>query len=339
MADRDSAGHDAGLGAYADRYFELLGAGDHRSLPLAPGVRFTENGQRLELGTGLWRTVTGVADTRAVTVADPEQHQVVAWGIVNEAGVDVILGVRLRVDDGLITEIETLVARDPMFGQADFPARPSSPSPGFADEVEPAARATRAELIAAGNAYFDGVQDDDADLIPAADDCLRVENGRQTVLHASAAGYAPGSVLHERLKLGVRDQVRTRDFRYIEEIRDRRFPVVDVTRGLVLGLVFFDHPGQLRDAGFPSSYPHPNSMMIWELFQVSGGLIRQIEAIIGVFPYGMRSGWEAGSQLLAGLASGFSASASASRPGTAASRAAAVSGGRARRQSDRTRVR
>ncbi len=291
MADLDPAGHDADLAAYADRYFESLGTGDWRHLPVAAGVTFTENGQRLALGRGLWRTVTKAASARAVTVADPEQNQVVTWGMASEAGADVIVGVRLRVDGGLISEIETLVARDPMFGQADFPAWPSSPSPVFGDLVKPESRASRAELIAAANAYFDGVQEDDADLIPAADDCLRFENGRQTVLNAAAEGYAPGSALHDRLRLGVRDQVRTRDFRYIEEIRDRRFPVIDVPRGLVLACVFFDHPGQLRDADFASSYAQPNSMMIWELFKVSDGLIRRIEAIIGVFPYGMRSGW------------------------------------------------
>jgi hypothetical protein len=226
-----------------------------------------------------------------VTVADREQGQVVTWGMVSEAGADVILGVRLRVAGGLISEVETLVARDPLFGQADFPAWPASPSPVFGDVLDPAARASRAELTGAANAYFDGVQEDDADLIPATGDCLRVENGRQTVLNAGGEGYAPGSVLHERIKLGVRDQVRTRDFRYIEEIRDRRYPVIDVARGLVLGCVFFDHPGQLRNAGFASSYLHPNSMMIWEVFKVSGGLIQRIEAIIGVFPYGMASGW------------------------------------------------
>ena len=292
MGDLDSAGHDDDLAVYADRYFGALGAaGDWRSLPVAAGVTFTENGQRLALGRGLWRTVTKVAAARGVTVADTAQHQVVTWGMASEAGADVIVGLRLRVEDGQISEIETLVARDPMFGQTDFPPWPSSPSPVFGDVVNPESRASRAELIAAANAYFDGVQDDDADLIPAADDCLRFENGRQTVLNPTAEGYAPGSRVHDRLRLGVRDQVRTRDFRYIEEIRDRRYPVVDVARGLVLGCVFFDHPGQLRDADFASSYQQSNSMMIWELFKVADGLIRRIEAIIGVFPYGMESGW------------------------------------------------
>ena len=58
------------LGSYADRYFELLPSGGHQQLPIAPGVVFTENGQRLRLGQGLWATATGAARTRAVAVLD-----------------------------------------------------------------------------------------------------------------------------------------------------------------------------------------------------------------------------------------------------------------------------
>ena len=47
-----------------DRYVDALVARDPSRLPAADTVRFTENGQRLELGDGLWRTVTGRAVTR-----------------------------------------------------------------------------------------------------------------------------------------------------------------------------------------------------------------------------------------------------------------------------------
>lgn len=288
---------DSDLTALLDEYFSAVGAGDPAKLPLAGDVRFTENGQDMDLGEGLWATANapanGTGPRRTVTVADSESGQVAGWGMITEADTEEILGVRLKTDRGAITEIETLVARSPLFGQPDFPARLYEPSPQLGDVVEAASRASRGELIQAAGGYLDGVQHDDADLIPVADECLRFENGRQTVLNQGAEGFPPEFALHEGLKLGVRDQVRTSDFRYIEEIRDRRFPVIDTARGLVLAMVFFDHPGQLRDAGYTSPIVHPNSMMIWELFKVSGGLIRRIEAILGVFPYGMRAGWPA----------------------------------------------
>ena len=278
--------------ALLDRYFEALGQGDPGLLPLAPGARYTENGQEIPFGRGTWATVTGVAAERNVAVTDHEQGQQAGWGMITEAGTEALAGVRLKADtSGLITEAEALIVRSPLFGRADFPARLRLPGPLAGGAAEPAARATRAKLKAAADAYFDGVQDDDADLIPAADDCVRIENGVQTVLNPAAEGLGPGSPLGHGIGMSVRDQVRLLGFPAIERIRDRRYPVIDTDRGLVLGLVFFDHPGPVRTAPAPPRFAAPNSYFIWELFQVSGGVIRHIEAIMAVFPYGMRPGW------------------------------------------------
>ena len=278
--------------ALLDLYFQALGQGDPGLLPLAPGARYTENGQEIPFGSGTWATVTAVAAERNIAVADHEQGQQAGWGMIAEAGAGVLAGVRLKADtSGLITEAESLIVRSPLFGRADFPARLRQPSPLVRDVIDPAARSTRAKLKAAADAYFDGVQDDDADLIPAADDCLRIENGVQTVLNPAAAGLGPGSPLGEGIAMGVREQMRVLGFPQIQRIRDRRYPVIDVERGLVLGLVFFDHPGPVRTAPGPARFAAPNSYFIWELFKVSGGVIRHIEAIMAMFPYGMRPGW------------------------------------------------
>jgi hypothetical protein len=278
--------------ALLDLYFEALGQGDPGLLPLAPGARYTENGQEIPFGSGTWATVTAVAGERSIAVADHELGQQAGWGMIAEAGAGVLAGVRLKADtSGLITEAESLIVRAPLFGRTDFPARLRQPSPLAGGVIDPAARSTRAKLKAAADAYFDGVQDDDADLIPAADDCLRIENGVQTVLNPAAEGLGPGSPLEGRTGMGVREQVRLLGFPDIERIRDRRYPVIDVERGLVLGLVFFDHPGPVRTGPVPPRFAAPNSYFIWELFKVSGGTIRHIEAIMAMFPYGMRPGW------------------------------------------------
>ena len=278
--------------ALLDLYFEALGKGDPGLLPLATGARYTENGQEIPFGSGTWATVTAVAAQRNIAVADHEQGQQAGWGMIAEAGTGALAGVRLKAGtSGLITEAEALIVRSPLFGRADFPARLRRPSPLIGDVVEPAARPTRAALKAAADAYFDGVQDDDSDRIPAADDCVRIENGVQTVLNPAAEGLGPGSPLGEGIGMSVRDQVRLLGFPQIERIRDRRYPVIDVERGLVLGLVFFDHPGPVRTAPVPPRFAAPNSYFIWELFKVSGGVIGHIEAIMAMFPYGMRPGW------------------------------------------------
>jgi hypothetical protein len=294
-----------GSSALLEEYYDALAAGDPGRLPLAADVRFTENGQRIAIGTGLWATAAGTAASRAVTVSEEAYRpggtagHVAGWGLISEGAGEgdeegALLGVRLKTTGQVISEIETLVVRRPPFGRDTFPPSLREPSAAMAEVLEPAERGTREDLIKAANGYFDGVARDDADLIPAADDCVRIENGLQTVLNPDRAGFpetfvsgaGPGG-----LGLGVRAQIRTRAFRYIEDIRDRRFAVADTDRGLVLVCCFFDHPGQVRGAGFDSPYKTPNSMLIWEMFKVAGGLIRRIEAIWAPFPYGMRAGW------------------------------------------------
>jgi hypothetical protein len=295
-----------GLEDLLGEYYAALAAGDPGRLPLAADVRFTENGQHIAIGTGLWATATGAAGSRVVTVSEEAYGpggtagSVAGWGMITEggadgtAGADALLGVRLKTTGKAISEIETLVVRRAPFGRTTFPDRLLEPSAAMAEILEPADRGTREDLVQAANGYLDGVSRDDADLIPAADDCLRVENGLQTVLNPGADGFPDTFVSSGGLGglgLGVRAQIRTLAFRYIEDIRDRRFVAVDTERGLVLVCCFFDHPGKVRGAAFDSPIAAPNSMLIWELFKVAGGLIRRIEAIGAAFPYGMRAGW------------------------------------------------
>jgi hypothetical protein len=289
-----------GLEDLLGEYYAALADGDPGRLPLAADVRFTENGQRIAIGTGLWATATGAADSRAVTVSEEAYGpggtagSVAGWGMITEGGADALLGVRLKTTGKAISEIETLVVRRAPFGRTTFPERLLEPSAAMAQILEPADRGTREDLVRAASGYLDGVTRDDAGLIPAADDCVRIENGLQTVLNPDADGFPETFVSSGGLGglgLGVRAQIRTLAFRYIEDIRDRRFVAADTERGLVLVCCFFDHPGKVRGAGFDSPIAAPNSMLIWELFKVAGGLIRRIEAIGAAFPYGMRAGW------------------------------------------------
>jgi len=287
------------LRSYVDRYFELLPSGEHRQLPTTPCVVFTENGQELRLGQGLWATATGAASSRPVTVLDGASGQIAAWGMVSEAGQDSILGVRLTIDDeGLIAEIDTFVVRFNDMAST-FPgsalldaARLTRPTEGLMDLVDEPERPTADELRRAADGYLDGVSGGDASLIPVADDCVRIENGVQTVLRT--AGWPPGSDPAPATMMGVAQQVREGVTRHIAAARDRGMYLTDPSRGLVIVRFFFDHPGRVRGWQGRAPFIGPNSMPAWEVFKVRGGLIRHIEAIIAWFPYGYR--WSAGGE-------------------------------------------
>ena len=63
------------LEGLVDRYLDALVRHDPRAVPLAAAARYTENGQRLDVGDGLWRSVKAKGKYRLV-VADIEAQQV-----------------------------------------------------------------------------------------------------------------------------------------------------------------------------------------------------------------------------------------------------------------------
>src|SRR5262245_65851425 len=76
-----------------DRYVDALVARDSSRLPLAANMKFTENGQRLVLGDGLWHTVTGKGGYR-LDMVDVEAGQAILMGTVLEANPTAILVLR-----------------------------------------------------------------------------------------------------------------------------------------------------------------------------------------------------------------------------------------------------
>src|SRR5579862_2364420 len=72
------------LEGFVDQYMGALIAHDPKKLPTTPGIKNTENGQRLQLGDGYWRTATGKGTYR-LFAADPQTGQVTFMGTMREA--------------------------------------------------------------------------------------------------------------------------------------------------------------------------------------------------------------------------------------------------------------
>ena len=84
------------LEGLVDQYMGALVAHDPSKLSVARGVRNTENGQRLELGDGLWNTATGKGSYR-LFVTDVTAGQVAFMGTMKEADAPVAVAIRLKV--------------------------------------------------------------------------------------------------------------------------------------------------------------------------------------------------------------------------------------------------
>jgi hypothetical protein len=304
------------LNGFVDQYLDDVVAHDPSRLPVTKFVKFTENGQKLELGDGFWRTATGKG-TYKFYVDDLQAGQVGFEGTMQEAGQAVIIAVRLKIEDQKISEIETIVGRGQMSKSgAQNLEKLGQPRHAFLEDVPANERMSRADLIMTANKYFSGMQKDDGkhDYSFFADDCDRLENGMKTTNNltpmpgltasgtprpAPSAKYDPAmNPTTYSAGWSCRDQFRSGLLHFVSLIRDRRYPVVDQERGVVFSFIFFDHQaGDTRNFETPDGRAvtaGPTTPFTWEIaeiFKVRKNQLHEIEAVLNQGTYGMGSGW------------------------------------------------
>lgn len=293
------------LEGMVDKYLDAMTAHDPKLAPLAPNVKFTENGQELIIPDGLWNSIVGKGKYR-LFVDDPQAGAVAFIGTIKEEGrsasepVGGVMALRLRVRNGKITEAETLVVRNPQ--TYDRLEKLGTPNPVFLEPIPEGQRMSRADLIKTANMYFSGMQQNDGKgVYPFADDCNRLENGMQTTNAPLKPGETrpdPATATMYSASWSCKEQFQSGLLHFVTRIRDRRYVAVDRERGLVFSFAFFDHSaGKTRHFKTPSGREvaagptQPWTWEIAEMFKVENGKLRQIEAILDRSPYGMTSGW------------------------------------------------
>ena len=98
------------LEGIVNQYLAAVVAHDPKRLPLSDDVVYTENDQVLKVGDGFWKTAAGIGNYKHI-FADPEFGQVAFMGTMQEAGSPLLLSLRLRIELGRITEIESVYFR------------------------------------------------------------------------------------------------------------------------------------------------------------------------------------------------------------------------------------
>jgi hypothetical protein len=128
------------------------------------------------------------------------------------------------------------------------------------------------------------MQHSNPDLVAFHPDCWRNENGVWTT------SDPPQFERHVSYGIGF--------YGYITKVRDRRYPVIDVDRGLVLAMVAFDVPGTVervtshgRTIEVPPRNRVARSTYCYELFKIEDGRIRAIMAFLKWVPFGTSVGW------------------------------------------------
>ncbi len=174
-ADAPTAACDrACLRDLTDKVIASMVAHDASRLPLTQVYAATENSIPSAPGMMvIWRTAT--AAKSSYYVIDPESQQVFLIATIAEGPNDSLLFGRIKIDGRRISELELFVNRSRGQGGFQFEADGPAHFPGeWTVEVPAARRATREELLRAGQSIFDTT-------VPApeaAANCVVMENGK-----------------------------------------------------------------------------------------------------------------------------------------------------------------
>jgi hypothetical protein len=292
------------------QYLAAMVKHDPKAAPFADTVKFTENAAVMPIGKGLWETVSGGPTDFQICAADPVVQAAACLVIMKEKDKDVLLGARIKVMDGKITEVEHIC--DKVNGSQPTLQKPR---PGLIEDVPAAERMDRGELIKAGLAYYDALTGEDGKYAPFANDCERHENGgiaassKPPEPKAPPASKDPAAKPNPDLENMMKAmaliprtceaQISAGVFAYITEINPRRLVVADTQKGLAVGFSMFQHDGHLKTMpikgvpglesmqGFPMQFNFPSV----HFYKIRNGKIYEIETVGVSVPYGTKPGW------------------------------------------------
>ncbi len=289
-----------------DQYLAALVAHDPKRAPLSADAKYTENDQIMDVGDGFWKTVEGRGNYKHI-FADPEFGQVAFMGTMREAGTLLLMSLRLRIQLGRITEIESVYYRQGGGGPSGIA---TLDKPGYKAEdiwfksIPPGQRPTRQEMIAVADAYFSGLQKNDGRGVngtgtyPFTSDCHRIENGAPTT-NVPRPPNEPKDAING-FALDCLSQFKLGYYFVVQNIHHRRYPLVDNERGVVWSHAVFDqgtvNSGVLSDGRKYSfkGFNRPSSILVTEAFLIENGKIRRVEMIGPSVPYHLNSGWPGG---------------------------------------------
>lgn len=235
-----------GLKAATDLYIAAQTKGDISGLPLATGLGYVENFKTMNINEGLIKTAMKIDHHRSLL--DTSTCQTFTEVIVSDKASPYALGTRLRVNHGMIAEIEMLWTTTGywLFNADNYLKFSSSEDWG----VIPAARRdTRATLVSAANAYLDAFLEGKMDLVPWGFPCNRTEGGMHT------GKGAPDDSCQVGVPSGV-------------NIANRHF-VVDETIGAVVAFCTFGAGSATGGSGAPDTH----------LFRVENGKLRFVHTL------------------------------------------------------------
>jgi hypothetical protein len=246
-----------GLQRAVNLYIEAQTKGDTSGLPLANGLGYYENMQRIDIAQGLIGTPLTIDHHRSLL--DEATCQTFTEVIVTNPEKPYVLGTRLRVNHDKIAEIEIIWTTTGywLFNADNYLKYSSAEDWG---PIPAERRDSRATLVGAANAYLDAFLEGKIDQVPWGFPCVRVEGGM----------YTGRGQPNDSCEVGVPSGVN---------IVNRRF-VVDEVIGSVVVYCTFGAGGPEGGSGAPDTH----------LFRVENGKLRYVHTLTHLLQANFRGG-------------------------------------------------
>lgn len=285
-----------GLKAIADSYMAAMVAHDPKAAPLARDAVIVENSFRIQPGEGLWCTASAEPATFKIYVPDAMAQQVGYMAVLEADGKPVQIGLRLKVENGLIAEAEQIVVYQ--LAESGMPNLVKQRAAFSQPVIEPY-RDSRGRLLHIASQYYDALELNNGRLAPFADDCIRHENGMQTCRNLVPDDWA-ASTFGIFGSLSAAAQLDSQVMSYITRIDNRRVFAADEEFGLAVGFSLFRHSMEKKEIdvfGVPRVETwkmdfEPFDLPAMHIFKIWGGEIHEIDALGYTAPYQSRSYWE-----------------------------------------------
>ena len=205
-----------------------------------------------------------------------------------DPGEPAFIGIRARVEQRLVSDIEILhVRREEMTILPIFlPEKASIFRALWEIPISESARTTREKMIAVVEGYWNAAEvGDPLGKVRFHPDCFRSENGMWTTNNPPVFNLSCSEGASRTGPVG--------------NVTNRRYPIVDIERGLVVSLAIFDNPGSdaktfisTKRGEMPYRFTARTFYFIFELFKIEYERIRAITAIFKPVPYGESMGWD-----------------------------------------------
>lgn len=246
-------------------YLEAITSNDIARLPLAKNVRVTENGILTSAGVGIvWGRSHRIPSRQ--TFVDPDTGAIVFFGVITNSSMKHtgvmdkwwLYTVRLQIENGLITEIEEIVA-DNIFAHYETKPWEIAPKAAFRYVLPKDEQVSREELKKAVECYWNAVERSaDGYSLPFHPDAVRTECGTITTDSKNFPNSARGDFL----------KASNAGWRW--DVLNRRYPIIDVERGVVVSFAEL----RMTEETNPDFLP----CIVAEVFKIECGLISELNA-------------------------------------------------------------